>query len=112
MRRLFSGAAALLLLLTLTSLSGAHAGPAPEGEARVGRTSGRPVYFNGWGTLRLGMNRTKAWQSGMVSHHYSACDAGYDMNPAYRDRGFIVWNGASRPSRLKVTRIVIFGTQD
>ena len=115
MRRFISGGVALLLLLSLSALiasTTADARPAPADPAAHERTAGRPVYYNGWGTLRLGMNRAKAWRTGMVSHRYSACDAGYDMNPAYRERGFLVWNGADRPGRLKVTRIVVFGTQD
>ncbi|MFC6045523.1 hypothetical protein ACFP8W_18215 [Nocardioides hankookensis] len=108
MRRIVSGAVALLFLLFLPALTGrAAAQDAPDHE----RTSGRTVYYNGWGGLRLGMTHQQAWRTGMVSHVYGHCAPGYEMRPAYRDRGFVVWRDR-RPAPFKVQEIVVRGADD
>src|SRR4051812_30984139 len=95
MRRVISGAAALLALSMPAAVAPAHASSAPSAAA-ARAAAGRTVTFDGWGGLRLGMTAKQAQATGMVSHERGHCAPGYEMSQQYRDRGFVVWNGLRR----------------
>jgi hypothetical protein len=105
MRRIISGGVALLLLLSLSALTG-------TADART--EPGRAVWYNGWGDLRLGMTNQQAWRTGMVSHEYGHCAAGYEMKKRLRERGYIVWKQQRRSDyrHFRIHTIVVVGAAD
>jgi hypothetical protein len=107
MRRLISGAAALLALSLTAAAVPAEASSAHPPANRA--TTGRTVTFDGWGGLRLGMTAKQAQATGMVSHERGHCAPGYEMSAPYRDRGFVVWNGQRR---YTVGLVTVIGAAD
>ncbi len=106
MRRLISGAVALLALLALSTTL-----LAPAQAVTAERAAGKTITTTGWGPLHLGMTDKKAWKTGMVSHDPMGCSWGYAMTKKYADRGFVVWKDR-RPKPFTVQEIVIRGDVD
>lgn len=113
MHRLLSGLALLLTLTLVPALASSAAPDAPSVGPTADRSGGLVIRPRAWGPLRLRMTAAEAQDTGMVSEQVSHCAAGYDMEPRFADRGFVLWREPGGDfSKLQVGGFVILGTVD